>query len=377
LASAPDPAVLGESALFTLAETIERLSSARSVEDVAAVVRSTARRISGADGVTFVLRDGDQCWYLDEDAVSPLWKGKRFPLTSCISGWAMLNRMTAVVPDIYADNRIPHGAYRPTFVRSLVMTPVRMHDPIAAIGAYWSTVREPSPAEIARLEVIARASATALANVGLLKSLDEALARRELVVRELDHRVKNTLAAVQSIARHSMRPGRSSEEFMAAFEARLQSLARGHELLTREGWASADLKELVQRALAAFTGDDTTRAEVDGPPVRLKPETAVSMLMTLHELSNNAAKYGALSTPAGKVAVRWSIETKAAPPALSLVWEESGGPPAVRPAKPGFGLRLIERGLPGALSAQAELDFNPGGLRYALRAPLSERISPA
>jgi len=110
-----------EGALFTLVETIEDLSAARSVDQIAAVIRSAARRITGADGVAFVLRDDDQCWYLDEDAIGPLWKGRRFPLTACISGWAMLRGETVVVPDIYADERIPHDAYRPTFVNSLVM----------------------------------------------------------------------------------------------------------------------------------------------------------------------------------------------------------------------------------------------------------------
>ena len=148
--AAGDGGAQRETALFTLVDAIEQLSSARTVEDVAAVVRSAARRIAGADGVTFVLRDRDQCFYLDEDAVSPLWKGRRFPLKSCISGWAMLNRMTAVIPDIYADARIPHDAYRPTFVRSLVMTPVRAEDPLAAIGAYWAEVRTPTADEIQR-----------------------------------------------------------------------------------------------------------------------------------------------------------------------------------------------------------------------------------
>jgi GAF domain-containing protein len=88
-------------ALITLVETIEALSATRTIEDVAAVVRSAARRMSGADGVCFVLRDGDLCWYLDEDAIGPMWKGQRFPMSACISGWAMLHGQTVVIPDIY------------------------------------------------------------------------------------------------------------------------------------------------------------------------------------------------------------------------------------------------------------------------------------
>ena len=148
-------------AAFVLVEMIEALSAARTIEDVASVVRSAARTVSHADGVTFVLRDGDCCYYLDELAIGPLWKGRRFPLVQCISGWAMLNGETVVIPDVYADPRIPHDLYRPTFVRSLVMTPVRPGDPVAAIGAYWAQRREPTDDEVAKLQIIARATATA------------------------------------------------------------------------------------------------------------------------------------------------------------------------------------------------------------------------
>ncbi|MBV9511879.1 MAG: GAF domain-containing protein, partial [Caulobacteraceae bacterium] len=156
-----------EAPLFDLVEVIEQLAGARTVEDVAAIVRTAARRISGADGVTFVLRDEDRCWYLDEEAISPLWKGQKFPIKACVSGWAMLNRQTAVIPDIYQDPRVPHDAYRPTFVRSMVMTPVRPDDPIAAIGAYWAEPGAPAPEVLARLQAVARATATAMANVQL------------------------------------------------------------------------------------------------------------------------------------------------------------------------------------------------------------------
>ena len=148
-----------------------RLSKARGEDEVIAAVRDTARRLIGADGVTFVLRDGDRCRYADEDAISPLWKGQSFPAETCISGWAMINRQTVVIEDIYADDRIPHAAYRPTFVRSLAMVPVRPEDPVAAIGAYWSVRATPAPAAIATLERIANGAAIALANVALYKEL--------------------------------------------------------------------------------------------------------------------------------------------------------------------------------------------------------------
>lgn len=111
-----------------LIETIQQLSMARSVAQIQAIVRHTSRRLTGADGATFVLRDGDMCHYADEDAIAPLWKGQRFPMSACISGWVMLHREHAMIADIYADDRIPADAYRPTFVKSLLMVPIRQLD---------------------------------------------------------------------------------------------------------------------------------------------------------------------------------------------------------------------------------------------------------
>lgn len=112
-------------AMEDLIGVVQQLSLARDVAAVTDIVRSAARSLTGADGATFVLRDGDQCFYAEEDAIAPLWKGQRFPMSACISGWVMLNGQPAVIDDIYADPRIPADAYRPTFVKSLAMVPVR------------------------------------------------------------------------------------------------------------------------------------------------------------------------------------------------------------------------------------------------------------
>jgi len=164
-------------------DLILRLSMARGLDEIMQVVRSKARSLVGADGITFVLRDGDQCFYADEDAISPLWKGQRFPATSCISGWAMINRQTVVIEDIYADDRIPHAAYRPTFVRSLAMVPVRLEDPVAAIGAYWARQHVPTGEQLKRLQRIANSAAVAMTNISLLEAL---IASREEAVRAKD-----------------------------------------------------------------------------------------------------------------------------------------------------------------------------------------------
>ena len=148
-------------------EILGRLDAAQDLTEVGLVVRTAARALTGAKGATFVLRDGEHCFYADEDAIAPLWKGQRFPMTACISGWAMMNSETAVVPDIEADARIPLEAYRPTFVRSLAMAPVGTPAPVAAIGAYWSVPRTPHADEVARLEALAAAAGEAIARIGL------------------------------------------------------------------------------------------------------------------------------------------------------------------------------------------------------------------
>jgi GAF domain-containing protein len=144
----------------------DQLDAAQDLTDVGVVVRTAARALTGAMGATFVLREDDQCFYADEDAIAPLWKGQRFPMTSCISGWAMLHGTTAVIPDIELDPRIPLAAYRPTFVRSLAMAPVGS-PPVAAIGAYWSVARTPEPGAVASLEALAAATGRAIDRIGL------------------------------------------------------------------------------------------------------------------------------------------------------------------------------------------------------------------
>lgn len=140
----------------------DRIQVAETLDALVEVVRSTARAVCSADGVTFVLRDGDKCHYVEEDAIGPLWKGERFAMTSCISGWCMLNASTAAIGDIFADPRIPHDVYRRTFVKSLIMAPVSGETPLAALGAYWRDRRNFSPREIETVEMLAAAIGDAL-----------------------------------------------------------------------------------------------------------------------------------------------------------------------------------------------------------------------
>jgi GAF domain-containing protein len=146
---------------------LSALVACRSIEDVAAAVRHAARVLVGADGIAVVVREGKMVRYLDEDAIGPLWKGQSFPIATCVSGLAMLGREMIVIDDIASDPRVPMDLYRSTFVRSMAMAPVGQPDPVAAVGAYWASVRTPTPRELASLEAMALAAALAFELVAL------------------------------------------------------------------------------------------------------------------------------------------------------------------------------------------------------------------
>lgn len=169
-----------------LLEVAQDLSMARELDAILEVVRRAARELTGADGATFVLREGDFCFYAAEDAISPLWQGRRFPLTDCISGWAMLHREPVVVGDVYADERIPHTAYRPTFVRSLAMVPIRAAEPVGAIGTYWATHHLASDDELRALTALANLTSLAMENAQLYGKLQTKIREAQNAVRARD-----------------------------------------------------------------------------------------------------------------------------------------------------------------------------------------------
>lgn len=169
-----------QSASARLVAAVQQLSLARDFDSIRAIVRRAARDLVGADGATLVLREGNQCHYVDEDAIAPLWKGRRFPLSACISGWTMIHHKPAAIRDIYADPRIPADAYRPTFVKSLVMVPIRPDDPIGAIGNYWASYHDPEPEEIELLQALANTTAVAIENARANEDIERRVRERTL-----------------------------------------------------------------------------------------------------------------------------------------------------------------------------------------------------
>lgn len=198
---------------------------------------------------------------------------------------------------------------------------------------------------------------------------------QRLLINELNHRVKNTLAIVQGLAQQSFKQV-DSDGARGAFDGRLLALAAAHNLLTDKRWERAPLGELVAQVLAPYRTGNEARVDIDGPAIDLDPKTAVAIAMALHELATNAAKYGALSLPQGTVAIRWSDEA-GMPPRFRLSWRERGGPPVVAPARRGFGTRLIERGIAADLHGSATLMFRSEGLECEIEAPLAgEDVAP-
>jgi PAS domain S-box-containing protein len=192
--------------------------------------------------------------------------------------------------------------------------------------------------------------------------------RQSLLMSELNHRVKNTLATVQAMVSQTLRGSTDPQQFVENFKARLQALSRAHNLLMRRGWESADVSDLVRDQLTMV--DDIDRITVHGPAALLTPQSAVALSLVLHELGTNARKYGALAAATGRLDVHWRIGTPE--PMLHIEWAETGGPPVAKPQKRGFGTTLIEKSL-GGVGGSAELRFNAGGLHCAIQVPLSPK----
>jgi PAS domain S-box-containing protein len=194
------------------------------------------------------------------------------------------------------------------------------------------------------------------------------------LVDELNHRVKNTLATVQSLAAQTLRG--TDTDLHGAFEGRLLALSRIHDRLSDERWESADLSSVLADVVAPYSEEGETRVRVSGEPVRLQPKIALTLALVFHELATNASKYGALSVPEGVVDAHWHIEKSGgAIRALIIGWAETGGPAlADAPAKKGFGTRLVERSVSCELGGSVETDFARAGLKVTLRIPLGDRI---
>src|SRR4051794_17664726 len=191
-----------------------------------------------------------------------------------------------------------------------------------------------------------------------------------LLIRELQHRVKNTLATVQALLRATSRSASTVEDFKQVFEARVLSLSRTHDLLVETSWRTALLRDILQSELGPYDDGAGTRVLLSGPAVELPAELALPIGMAIHELTTNAAKYGAFSTPRGWLEVEWDVRETDGSRKLQLWWREHDGPPVQEPSRKGFGSSLIQRLLSTQCRAEIDFDFDRLGLRFQMSVPL-------
>ncbi|MFC7398922.1 PAS domain S-box protein [Chelatococcus sp. GCM10030263] len=203
-----------------------------------------------------------------------------------------------------------------------------------------------------------------------ITSQKEAEARQKALIGELNHRVKNTLTTVQSLAGQTARHVSTVGEFTESFEARLLALAKAHDLLTRRYWTGVALDGLIQEIISPF-GDGEGRVEISGPVIDLSPQAALSLTMAMNELATNASKYGALSGANGRVSISWCLREKPAARELEIEWLERGGPEVVPPRRRSFGMRLIERCVEGDLDGELDFQFAPAGVYARMTLPLA------
>lgn len=203
----------------------------------------------------------------------------------------------------------------------------------------------------------------------------EGEAHLRLLLRELTHRSKNLLAVIQAMARQTANHAGSIDTFLAQFGSRLQALAASHDLLVRESWYGASLGELIRSQLSSYLDGAVVQVTIEGPAIALKPEAAQNLGLALHELAINAAKFGALSVPTGRVSITWTRRESAADNALELDWREKLGPKVKTRRKKGFGSMVIERNLARALDAEVNLDFDPDGLHCHIVIPASQILA--
>lgn len=241
--------------------------------------------------------------------------------------------------------------------------PIKSEGRIVAVLEFFSQNRAPPDSE---LMLTVRTLGEQVGRVLERKRTEE---HQRLLINELNHRVKNTLAIVQSVAAQTFKGDAADRAARQAFESRLAALAAAHDVLTADNWESASMIEVAQKA-GVGCGADPGQMRIEGPDIRLAPRTAVSLSMALHELCTNAVKYGSLSTGAGSVAVSWEVNHSSNGPELHLKWVEEGGPKVSPPTKRGFGSRMIERGLASELGGNVQLQFLPQGVQCLVTAPL-------
>lgn len=341
--------------------TIQSLSLARNIDSIANIVRHKARKLTGADGATFVLRDNGMCYYVDEDAIAPLWKGKKFPMETCISGWAMLNRKSVVIEDIYKDDRIPIEAYRPTFVKSLLMVPIRTQSPIGAIGNYWATNHKPTSTEIEILQALADSASVAIENAQLYENLEKqiksykslsdelklSLNEKEVLLKEVYHRVKNNLQIVSSLLNLQSESivEHDAKSMFTESISRIYAMSIVHEMLYRsDNKTNIRLDEYIGNLIKNICNitsyhEANVAIDVDIDPIMLNIDQAIPCGLIINELIANVYKHHHSNN-----AVHFSLKVKTKNGNVVLIASDDNGvDTSAATSKGKLGLNLVKQ----------------------------------
>jgi PAS domain S-box-containing protein len=336
--------------------------------DIAARKREEAERRESEDRLRLAVQaTGLGTWDMDPETGRRTWSPE-------------FRRICGLPADAEAEASLLHGLIHPEDRPILEARFQRALDPEEG-GAYQVEFRLRRADDQAERWVLttgrvlfdaARRPVRAIGTLLDITERKEAEAQHRMLLAELDHRVKNTLATVQSVAMQTLRTASSPESFTESFAARLMALSVAHDLLRRGGWRQTSLADLVRDMLAPFEVEGRQRVRIEGPDIAVGPYSAFALGMAFHELATNAAKYGALSEAAGHVEVAWRLAAGTEGEQVWLSWCERGGPPAAPQRRKGFGTRLIQSGLAHQLRAAVDLRFLPAGLECDIRFPASQ-----
>jgi signal transduction histidine kinase/DNA-binding NarL/FixJ family response regulator len=303
-------------AMERLVKVVQELSLARSLDEITAIVRVAARELTGADGATFVLREGDMTFYADEDAIQPLWKGRRFPVNLCIGGWCMEHKQQVIIEDVYGDKRIPYEAYQPTFIKSLVMVPIRKEAPIGAIGNYWATPHLATVEEISLIQALADTTSVAIENVQVYKELEKRVRDRtaqleaanqelETFAYTLSHDLRSPLSAIDGyssllLSEYANQLDERAKLFLNRLcvasdrmNAQIEHMLSLHQLSQTEIQSQAvNLSKIAQETLANLKANEPNRqVETTIQEGLVVYGDSILLRVVLENLLSNAWKY--------------------------------------------------------------------------------------
>lgn len=242
-------------AMERLLRVIQDLSASRDLNTVMDIVRHSVRDLTGSDGATFVLRDHDFCYYAEEDAISPLWKGSRFPMNTCISGWVMMNKEPAIIEDIFVDDRIPVDVYRKTFVRSLAMVPIRTNDPIGAIGCYWAQKHRATEEQVKVLHVLADTASIAMENIHYQRVIEQKAV-------QMEETLKGTMQAIATMVEQK-------DLYTSGHQQRVGMI--GHAIAQELGWSAERCETVFRAGVIHDIGKIGIPGELLSKPAKLMP----------------------------------------------------------------------------------------------------------